>query len=139
MRVTAGYYPDQARAMEATPTWKRLGLRVAEVGQGHASVTLPVADDILNGLGTVHGGILVTLLDSTMAAALNTVLEPGRLAVTSSLNTHFLSPGRQGHLTGRGRVIRLGANLAVTEGTVEDEAGTLIALATAEFFCLRPD
>lgn len=137
--MTTDFHPDQARAMEGTPTWRLLGLTLAEAGPGFAAVSLPVTPGVLNGLATVHGGILVTLLDSTMAAALNTVLAPGRLAVTSSLNTHFLAPGRKGILTGRGRVVRLGSNLAVTEGTVEDENGTELALATAEFFCLPAD
>ena len=44
---------------------KALGMSVLEVAPGFARVALTVRQDMLNGQGNCHGGIMFTLADST--------------------------------------------------------------------------
>jgi uncharacterized protein (TIGR00369 family) len=134
--VSTPYYPEHATELEKGPVWRLLGLKVGRLEPAMATVVMPVVPEILQGLGHVHGGILVTLLDSCMAAALNTLLKPGVMAVTAQLNTNYLRPGTGSELKAEARVIRLGTHLAVTEGRIVDLAGELVATATAQFFVL---
>ena len=131
-------HSDRLNRLQSGPVWKLLGMTVVDASEGHAVLELPVRVDLLQGMGHVHGGILMTLLDSAMAASLGTLLRPGVMSVTTQLNTHFLSPGSGPVLRATGSVVRKGAQLAVTEGKVFDLNDRLVATATAEFFLTGP-
>lgn len=48
-----------------------LGLSVDDVGPGTSRVGLVIREDMLNGFGVVHGGVLFALADSAFAFACN--------------------------------------------------------------------
>ena len=56
-----------------------------------AAVTMTVRDDMLNGHGTCHGGLLTTLADSAFAFACNSYNE---LTVASGFTIDFVAPAR---------------------------------------------
>ena len=132
-------FRERARRLESGPVWKLLGMFVVEASEGSATVLMSTSPAILQQLGHVHGGILMTLLDSAMAAGLDTVLTPEWTAVTAQLNTHFLRPATGPQLKAIGSVIRRGAHLAVTEGVVHDANGQTVATASAQFFMIAPE
>lgn len=129
-------YEENARRLERGPVWDLLKLRVVDAREGWATVSMPIGPEILQQLGHVHGGILMTLLDSVMAAALSTLLADSKTAVTTQLNTHFLRPGIGPVLYGDGRVVRFGAHLTVTDGSVRDHRGAIVATGSAQFMVL---
>ncbi len=51
-----------------------LGMEMREVNEGSVSFALTPRADFSNPLGTVHGGICATLLDSVMGCAVHTML-----------------------------------------------------------------
>jgi uncharacterized protein (TIGR00369 family) len=83
----------------------------------------------LNLQGLVHGGILATLADTAMGLAVRTRLEPGRRHVTVQLGIEFLSPGRPGRITARGRSVKIGTQLGFAEADVMNADGRLLARA----------
>ena len=72
-----------------------LGMRVAEVAPGRATVTMTVRDDMVNGHGTGHGGLTFALADSAFAVACNSYT---RSTVAASCEIRFLAPTRLGDL-----------------------------------------
>lgn len=72
---------------------RMLGMEVVEVGPGSARVTMTVRDDMVNGWGTCHGGLLATLADSAFAVACNS---RGTVTVAAGFDVSFLEPGRLG-------------------------------------------
>lgn len=56
-------------ARDAFSQW--LGLSVVEVAAGRSVLSMPVRDDMVNGFGTLHGGVLFALADSAFAFATN--------------------------------------------------------------------
>ena len=91
-----------------------------------------VSPDDYNPYGVLHGGVVMALLDSAMGHAVaDKVHGQGRFNAAAQMNTNFLAPVRSGMLRARARVIKMGKRLAVVEATAEDDAGTLIASATA--------
>jgi uncharacterized protein (TIGR00369 family) len=58
-------------------------------------------------------------------------LGPGQFAPTTDLHVQFLRPARPGRLTGRGRIIRRGKDVAFLAGELLDESGQIVAVATA--------
>jgi uncharacterized protein (TIGR00369 family) len=114
-----------------------LGLRLDRVAEGEVDVSLDLEPRHRNLAGTLHGGMIATLADTATGLAYRTVLEPGTEHVTSTLGVTFLSPGRQGTVTARGRVVRRGRRFGYAEADVVDSDGTLLARATATFTVLR--
>ena len=72
---------------------KGLGMAVVEVSPGHATLTMIVRDDMLNGHETCHGGFIAALADSAFAFACNSY---GELTVASGFAIDFIAPGRLG-------------------------------------------
>ena len=70
-----------------------LGMDVLAIGPGHATVTMRVRADMLNGHAICHGGFISTLADSAFAFACNSYDE---LTVASGFAIDFLAPARLG-------------------------------------------
>src|SRR5580700_9617453 len=81
--------------------------------------------------GTIEGAFLAAMLDDTLGPALVATLGPGLFAPTTDLHVQFLRPARPGRLTGRGRVVRRGREVAFLAGELLDESGQVVAAATA--------
>lgn len=106
------------------------GLQVDEVSDGVGRVVVDVEDQHLNPHGTVHGGLMATMLDAAMGTA---VSASGRdLPVTVSLTVTYLEPGRPGRLEATARVRKNGRKLLVVEGEVTQD-GDVLADALGTF------
>lgn len=81
--MRAGALYDADRACRA------LGIRLDDVAPGRATVRMTVADTMVNGLGTGHGGYLFLLADAAFSFACNTY-EP--VAVAQAAHVTFLRP-----------------------------------------------
>jgi uncharacterized protein (TIGR00369 family) len=86
-----------------------------------------------NPLGTVHGGILATLLDTAAACAVHATLAAGYGYTSMDLTTKYLRPVtvRSGLLRCVGSVVSRGRRTALAEARLTDAAGRLAAHATS--------
>ncbi|MFJ9424800.1 PaaI family thioesterase [Streptomyces sp. NPDC101249] len=118
-----------------------LGMRFDEVEHGRMVISLSTRPEFANPLGTVHGGIAATLLDSAMGCAVHTTLPAGVGYTTLELKVNYIRAAdtRGQTLTAEGSVIHVGRSTATAEGRVHDENGRLIAHATTTCLILRPD
>ncbi|MEU5847065.1 PaaI family thioesterase [Saccharopolyspora shandongensis] len=117
-----------------------LGMRFDEVEHGRIVISLETRPDFANPLGTVHGGIAATLLDSAMACAVHTTLPAGVGYTTLELKVNYIRAARTDGrtLTAEGNVIHAGRSTATAEGKVLDEQGKLMAHATTTCLILQP-
>jgi uncharacterized protein (TIGR00369 family) len=80
----------------------------------------------------LHGGVVMALLDSAMGHAVAAQVHAnGRFNVAAQMNVNFLAPVKSGLLRARAQVVKIGKRLAVVEAKATDDAGTLVAIATA--------
>jgi len=105
------------------------GVEVTDASPGVVEIEFEAGSQHLNLQGLVHGGILATLADTAMGLAVRTALEPGRRHVTVQLGIEFLSPGRTGTITARGRTVKIGTQLGFAEADVMNADGRLLARA----------
>ena len=85
-----------------------------------------------NPYGMLHGGVVMALMDSAMGHAVATVVHAnGRFNAAAQMSVNFLAPVKSGILRARADVVKVGKRLAVVEATATDDAGTLVAMATA--------
>ncbi len=118
------------------PFVQQLGFELLRMHGGEAEVAVEVNEALSNSWGVAHGGVLMTLLDVTMAQAARSPAAPEDPprpgVVTVEMKTSFLRPGL-GRLTARGRVLHRTASLAFCDGTVHDAAGAIVGHASGTF------
>ena len=107
---------------------------------GRVVFTLETRPDLGNPLGTLHGGVCSTLLDSAMACAVHAALPEGASYTTLELKVNFVRPVRLDGVKLRceGTTIHLGGRTATTEGRVTDDQGRLVAHGTSTCMVFRP-
>jgi uncharacterized protein (TIGR00369 family) len=103
-----------------------LGLETKRT-DGGAEVRLEITERALNSLGVAHGGVICSLVDHAIGAAVAFALGRGKRAVTAELKVNFLAPVTAGIVTARGRLIREGKRLIVGESDILDQTGRMIA------------
>ena len=109
----------------------RLGAVVTEAEEGRAGVEFEATDEHLNPAGTVHGGVLATLVDTAMGTAVRSATDDGDVPATSQLTVTYLRPGKPGKLTVAARVRTRGEHLTVCEADVDQDGRSLVhAVAT---------
>ena len=115
---------------ERVPSFNRL-LRMdrIRVARGRSEVELDVGDDHTNRRGVTHGGVVASLLDSALGAAVVAGIAAEEWCGTVQLNVQFLAPGRGPKLVGRGRMVKRGRRIAFARGEVVDARGDEIATA----------
>ncbi|MFB0515868.1 MAG: PaaI family thioesterase, partial [Candidatus Neomarinimicrobiota bacterium] len=118
---------------------KYLGFRTESPQPGRSTIALDLQPYHLNIAGVVHGGFLMTVLDTLMGHAVFTYLrDAGARFATSSMTTHFLRAVSKGRLTGTGRVVSGGKKYIIAEAELWDEQDQLIATAEAQYTSIGP-
>jgi uncharacterized protein (TIGR00369 family) len=119
--------------MPSPPIMATMGVERFEVAEGVIDLWMPVQEFHYNPLGTVHGGVLATLLDTGTGCAVHSVLPAGVGYTSLDLHTRFLRPATMdsGVLHCRGTLLSRTRRSAVAEARLEDPAGRLIAHATS--------
>ena len=117
--VGAGMYPRD-RAAQA------LGIEVDAIQPGGAVCRMTVREDMVQGHGTCHGGIVFTLADTAFAYACNAY---NRVTVALNAEIAFLAPARPGDvLTATAHERSRAGRTGVYDVEVRNSTGTLVAL-----------
>ena len=122
-----------AGELPAPPVMHLIDMAGMEVEEGSVTVFLMPQEFHYNPLGTVHGGVLSTLLDTAAACSVHSTLPAGVGYTSQDLNVKFLRPvtADSGRITCRGTVLQRGRRTALAEARMTDEQGRLVAHATS--------
>ncbi len=99
MNVKATLSPDDLARACADAMWKEddassgLGMEIADIGPGRATLTMTIRPEMVNGQRIAHGGFIFTLADSAFAFACNSHNDR---AVAAQGNITFIRPGKLG-------------------------------------------
>ncbi len=109
-----------------------LGMEIVEVAYGRAVFSIAVGEYLYNPIGSVHGGIFCTLLDSSMACAVHSTLPAGKTYTTLELKVNLVKPLRIGtpEVRSEGKVLSSGRRVATASGQILGLDGALYAHAT---------
>ena len=132
----AGLSPDLLQRLRKrladSPALAWLSPSLEELGLDFCVLRLPYREEITNGSGTVHGGVLATLADSAVAFALATNFDGKMGFATADLTIHFLRRAR-GEVLARARILKKGQRVNVGEVQIVDGAGREVARVLATF------
>ncbi len=115
------------------PASRLLGVDVQSIDAeaGIAVVAFTARPDFCNPMGVVQGGFLVAMLDDAMAIAAVGKSGFSVFVPTLELKTSFLKPAFPGRLIATARVLQWGKSTVFLEARMQDEAGNLLAVASA--------
>jgi acyl-CoA thioesterase len=113
-----------------------VGLQMEQPADGRSRITLPIEPQHFNSTGVVHGGVLFTLADTGMGAALYSKLEKGFFSATVEIKISYFKPVTAGTLVCETAVVNLGRRLATMESSLFVD-GVLVARASGTFAILQ--
>jgi uncharacterized protein (TIGR00369 family) len=121
------------------PIMELIDLAGLDAEEGRVTFYLDPQEFHYNPLGSVHGGVISTLLDSAAGCSVHSTLPAGVGYTSLDLNVKFLRPVTvaTGRLTCVGEVLQRGRRTALAEARLTDPAGRLLAHATSS--CLLFD
>lgn len=122
----------RAGRLPAPPISKTLGMTLEEVDLGRVVFGYTPVFDHYNPLGSVHGGIAATLLDSVMGCCIHTTLKAGTGYTTVEIKVNYVRAmtDKTGPVKAEGKVINVGSRIATSEGRLTDASGKLLAHGT---------
>lgn len=111
--------------LESDRASQRMGMTIDEATPGRAVVSMRLTDEMMNGFGMTHGGMVFALADSAFAFACNTYNE---VTVAQSCHITFLRPSRAGEtLTATAAERRRSGRNGIYDVTVSDHTGNIVA------------
>ena len=142
-RTSAGIEVLHAMAageLPAPPVIATLGFELASVEPGRIVFGFQPAEFHYNPIGSVHGGVYATLLDSATGCAVHSMLPAGVGYTSLDLTVKFLRPITvdTGPVRCIGTVTHLGGRTALAEARLVDDADRLLATAVSSILLVRP-
>lgn len=111
-----------------------LGFEFVRAERGAATFALEMREELTRMGGILHGGAVVSLLDTAAAFAVHTVIEPNARTVTVDLTVHFLRPASDGRIEAHARVLRCGRRVCILSVEAHDAKAEIIATSTMTYF-----
>jgi uncharacterized protein (TIGR00369 family) len=114
------------------PIASLMDMTLVDAAPGTATFVCEPGESHYNPIGTVHGGLVCTLLDSVLGCAVQTTLPQGQGYTSIEIKVNYLRPvlADSGPLTCVGTVTKPGNRVAFADGVVTDASGKVVATAT---------
>ncbi len=104
-----------------------LGFRLTEAAPGAVTFSCEPTTMHYNPMGSAHGGLAFSLIDSATGISTATNLQPGEFFTTVNTTVEFYRAITEetGMVHCRGHVVRDGRRVKVADATITDDAGTV--------------
>ena len=131
--ITDAHKEFAANALHNLPFAQLVGMRLVDLKLDEAVLSLEMRDELRQPSGVLHGGVTATLIDTAMAFAVRTRLEPTAATATIDLTIHYLRPLVDGKAICTGKVIRAGKRIFTVSADVYNDEGKLIATGLSTY------
>ena len=115
------------------PFFKLIGLELVRLDIGEAEFRMEMRDDLRHPFGLLHGGVTATIIDTAMAFAVRTYVEPTAPTATIDLTVHYLRPHTEGPIRCTAKVVRAGKRIFTVTSDVFNADGKLIATGLSTY------
>ena len=120
--------------------YQTIGLQLIAVADGAARSHLKPEKAVCWPFpGQPHGGILFTLMDTTMAWAVLSIIETGHNCATVDLNLHFTRPAQGGLFECQTQVTHHTRRSCFLRGDIFNHEGKLVAMGQGVFRIIQMD
>jgi uncharacterized protein (TIGR00369 family) len=125
------------RAVNNCPYFTLLTMKIQSLDWGESHLEVVVQEKHLQPYGMVHGGVCASLVDAAAFWAVYPQMSENIGLTTVEIKLNYLSPVSGGRLLGRGKSIKSGKTLCLSEASVEDDKGNLVAHGTSTMMVLE--
>lgn len=124
---------DRVQQGPPVPISEVIGMQAIEATRGTVRFSARAEARFANPMGGLHGGVAATLLDTATGCAVMTMLPPGKLYTTLTLEVKYLRavPLDDRLLIAEGTVVHAGRQQMTAEARLTDEHDRLVATATS--------
>lgn len=133
IEITEAHKEYAANALHSLPFARLIGMQLEDLRLDEAVISIEMREDLRQPSGVLHGGVTATLIDTAMAFAVRTRLEPEAKTATIDLTVHYLRPLVEGKAICTGRVVRAGKSVFTVSADVHNEEGKLIATGLSTY------
>ena len=117
------------------PIVDTLQIKIVSLSAGYCETVVPRKLCYEGVFESFHGGLLMTIADSTACFAIFTKTGPFIKLTTTDMNIRFLSPCLS-DVTAKAKLIKLGRTLCPVSVDLFDTAGKLVAVAQVNYIIL---
>ena len=135
-KLTAAQTQRIKKAIESVTYARLLGIEIADISKGAATLGLEIRKELTQNHGVVHGGAIASIIDTAMAFAIITLLAPREQVTTVDLTISYLRPLTKGRVTAVAKVVRAGRRLFVVSAEVFGDDGKLATTALSTYIKL---
>ena len=121
------------------PVGSLIGVNGMTVEKGKVSIGFDPAEYHYNSMGTVHGGVIATVIDIVLGSAVHSTLKVGQgfTTLTLELKYHRAVSAKSGRLTATAGIVTRGRDIVTAEAKLVDKNDRLFANATSTLMILR--
>jgi len=121
------------------PVGSLIGVNGFTAEKGKVTMGFDPAEFHYNALGTVHGGVIATVIDMVLGSAVHSTLKAGQgfTTLTLELKYHRAVTVKSGHLTAIAEVVTRGREIVTAEAKLVDKNDRLFANATSTLMILK--
>ena len=113
------------------PFLQHLKIVTDDLGEGTARLSVAVEPHLTNSMGTVHGGVIMSLLDVAVCTAARTLHPDSQGAITIDMSTSFMGGGSGARLIADARVLKDARSMTFVEAEARNPDGSLVAKTIA--------
>jgi acyl-CoA thioesterase len=113
-----------------------IGLNFTVVKDGISKCSVKITGHLLNPHGVVHGGVIYTMADTGMGAALYSSIEPDEICATVQLDIHYFQAVSSGTLGCTTKIVHRTKKLATLESEIHNK-NNLVAKAIATYYIFK--
>jgi uncharacterized protein (TIGR00369 family) len=135
--LTADQEQSVRQALIRVPYAKLLGIELESIDRGSVVLVLPLHDTLKQNSGVVHGGAIASLIDTSTALAIITLLSEHERITTVDLTISYLRPLVTGRALATAKVLRLGRRIISVKSDVHGTDGSLAATALSTYLRLQ--
>ncbi|HWR13720.1 MAG TPA: PaaI family thioesterase [Terriglobales bacterium] len=118
------------------PISSSLEMTIQSLGAGEATISMPNRTNLHGIYDSLHGGLLMTLADTTACVAVLTMTGPDAVMTTTDMNIRFLAPCLT-EVTAEAKIIKFGRTLVPINVTMRDRNGREVAVAQVTYMRLE--
>lgn len=121
------------------PVGSLIGVNGFTAEKGKVTMGFDPAEFHYNALGTVHGGVIATVVDMVLGSAVHSTLKAGQgfTTLTLELKYHRAVTAKSGRLTAVAEVVTRGREIVTAEAKLIDKNDRLFANATSTLMILK--
>ena len=116
---------------EKIPYYSTLGFELQEIADGKAIFEIEIREELTQN-GSIHGGVLASLVDSTCGCAALSLIFPNGYITSIDLQVEFLKPVVEGRLIAKAKCIKSGKNIFFCKAKVWNEKGEIICTGSSQ-------